>query len=219
MKCSATLDSVRRALNDPDAETWTDPGDLIPALNEALRALIAYRPDAAAKTAMMLLAPGTRQVLPDDGVRLLKCIRNRGVNGSSDAGRAIRKVDMMVLDALMPDWHVADGQTVIEEYCYDPLVPKEFYVYPPAAVSPVIGIDVSYVRVLPEIESGDDDLPVDDYFEPALVQWCLFVIWRGDDEQSPNYSAAQAAKNTFAGLLQGKVASDAAASPKAVSRG
>ena len=37
---------------------------------------------------------------------------------------------MLVQDALLPDWHLTNGQTVIDEYFYDPLQPKEFYVYP-----------------------------------------------------------------------------------------
>ena len=40
------------------------------------------------------------------------------------------KADMLVQDALLPDWHLTNGQTVIDEYFYDPLQPKEFYVYP-----------------------------------------------------------------------------------------
>ena len=83
--------------------------------------------------------------MPNDGVRLLKCIRNKGVSGLSDAGRAIRKADMLVQDAL-PDWHLTNGQTVIDEYFYDPLQPK-ILCLSPAPVSPQIGVDISYVRV------------------------------------------------------------------------
>ncbi|HNG10474.1 MAG TPA: hypothetical protein PKY17_04180, partial [Agitococcus sp.] len=176
----------------------------IDALNEALQALVSYRPDAASYTTMMLLVAGTRQTLPSDGVRLLKVIRNKGVSGLSDAGRAIRKADMLVQDALLPDWHLTNGQTVIDEYFYDPLQPKEFYVYPPAPVSPQIGIDISYVRVLPTITATTDTFPVDDYFAPAIQEWMLYSIWGSDDEQSPNYGAAQGHLQTFFSLLQVK---------------
>lgn len=219
MQCSFILDQVRKKLNDPSLITWTDDDDLIPALNEAIKALICFRPDAAAHTAMMLLAPGTEQSIPEDGERLLKVIRNKGANGASDAGRAITKGDLLVMDALMPDWHTADGQTTIEEYFYDPLVPGKFYIYPPAPVSPSIGIDISYVRVLPDVEDADDDLPVSSYFVPALMEWMLYSVWSADDEQSPNYGAAQAHARMFFQLLQVKVAADVAANPKAVVRG
>ena len=218
MQCSFVINQVRQKLNDPSKVTWSDPV-LINALNEALQALVSYRPDAASYTAMMLLVAGTRQTLPSDGVRLLKVIRNKGVSGLSDAGRAIRKADMLVQDALLPDWHLTNGQTVIDEYFYDPLQPKEFYVYPPAPVSPQIGIDISYVRVLPTITATTDTFPVDDYFAPAIQEWMLYSIWGSDDEQSPNYGAAQGHLQTFFSLLQVKSNSDVAASPRAVRRG
>ena len=218
MQCSLVINQVRQKLNDPSAVTWSNTV-LINALNEALQALVSYRPDAASYTAMMLLVAGTRQTLPSDGVRLLKVIRNKGVSGLSDAGRAIRKADMLVQDALLPDWHLTNGQTVISEYFYDPLLPKEFYVYPPAPVSPQIGIDISYVRVLPTITATTDTFPVDDYFAPAIQEWMLYSIWGSDDEQSPNYGAAQDHLQTFFNLLQVKANSDIASSPRAVKRG
>ena len=218
MQCSFVINQVRQKLNDPSAVTWSNTV-LINALNEALQALVSYRPDAASYTAMMLLVAGTRQTLPSDGVRLLKVIRNKGVSGLSDAGRAIRKADMLVQDALLPDWHLTNGQTVISEYFYDPLLPKEFYVYPPAPVSPQIGIDISYVRVLPTITATTDTFPVDDYFAPAIQEWMLYSIWGSDDEQSPNYGAAQGHLQTFFSLLQVKANSDIASSPRAVKRG
>lgn len=214
MLCSEILSRIRKKLNDPNATAWTDNSDLIPALNEALQALVSYRPDAASYTAMMLLVAGTRQTLPSDGVRLLKVIRNRGVSGLSDAGRAIRKADMLVQDALIPDWHETTGQTTIDEYFYDSITPKDFYVYPPAPVSPVIGVDISYVRVLPTITAGTDTLPVDDYFAPAIQEWMLYSIMGSDDEQNPNYAVARSHQSTFFQLLQIKAASDGAVNPK-----
>lgn len=218
MLCSVILQNVNFVLDDPN-NTKFSLTQKIAVINSALQALISYRPDAASYTAMMLLVAGTRQTLPSDGVRLLKVIRNRGVSGLSDAGRAIRKADMLVQDALLPDWHLTNGQTVIDEYFYDPLQPKEFYVYPPAPVSPQIGIDISYVRVLPTITATTDTFPVDDYFAPAIQEWMLYSIWGSDDEQSPNYGAAQGHLQTFFSLLQVKANSDIASSPRAVKKG
>ena len=218
MQCSEIIKNVNYALNDVN-NVKLSLQQKLDALNEALQALVSYRPDAASYTAMMLLVAGTRQTLPNDGVRLLKVIRNKGVSGLSDAGRAIRKADMLVQDALLPDWHLTNGQTTISEYFYDPLAPKEFYVYPPAPVSPQIGIDISYVRVLPTITATTDTFPVDDYFAPAIQEWMLYSCWRGDDEQSPNYNAAQSHLQTFFSLLQVKASSDSASSPRAVKGG
>ncbi len=213
MLCSVILQNVNFVLDDPN-NTKFSLTQKIAAINSALQALVSYRPDAASYTTMMLLVAGTRQTLPSDGVRLLKVIRNRGQSGLSDAGRAIRKADMLVQDALIPDWHETTGQTVIDEYFYDSITPKDFYVYPPAPVSPVIGVDISYVRVLPTITAGTDTLPVDDYFAPAIQEWMLYSIMGSDDEQNPNYADARSHLSTFFQLLQIKAASDGAVNPK-----
>ena len=213
MLCSVILQNVNFALDDPNNTKFSLTQKIL-AINSALQALVSYRPDAASYTAMMLLVAGTRQTLPSDGVRLLKVIRNRGVSGLSSAGRAIRKADMLVQDALIPDWHETVGQTVIDEYFYDSITPKDFYVYPPVAVSPTIGIDISYVRVLPTITAGTDTFPVDDYFAPAVQEWMLYSLWCGDDEQSPSYAAARSHQKTFFELLQIKASSDGAVNPK-----
>lgn len=216
MLISYLLEAVNQRLNDPNDAKYA-AAHKIQAVNLALQSLVSYRPDAAAHTAMVLLVAGTRQTLPADGVRLLKVIRNRGMNGLSVAGRAITKSDMLVMDALMPQWHEETGQTVVQEYFYDPLVPREFYVYPPAPVTPQIGIEISYVRVLPFMTAGTDTFPVDDYFAPAVIEWMLYAILSSDDEQSPSYSAATAHAAMFFQLLQVKVSSDGASLPKAVS--
>lgn len=213
MLCSVILQNVNFVLDDPNDVKYSLT-QKIAAINSALQALVSYRPDAASYTAMMLLVAGTRQTIPSDGVRLLKVIRNRGQSGLSDAGRAIRKADMLVQDALIPDWHETTGQTVIDEYFYDSITPKDFYVYPPAPVSPVIGVDISYVRVLPTISASTDLLPVDDYFAPALQEWMLYSIMGSDDEQNPNYAVARSHQSTFFQLLQIKAASDGAVNPK-----
>ena len=213
MLCSVILQNVNFALDDPNNTKFSLTQKIL-AINSALQALVSYRPDAASYTTMMLLVAGTRQTLPSDGVRLLKVIRNRGVSGLSDAGRAIRKADMLVQDALIPDWHETTGQTVVDEYFYDSITPKDFYVYPPAPVSPVIGVDISYVRVLPTITAGTDTLPVDDYFAPAIQEWMLYLLWGGDDKQNQNYADARSHLSTFFQLLQIKASSDGAVNPK-----
>ena len=149
MQCSIVLAQVRYALNDPSAATWTDSTHLIPALNDALRALVSVRPDAASSTEVKLLTAGTRQTIPTDGVRLIDVIRNAGEDGLSSTGRTVRRVSLDALNASMPTWHAATGQTEIREYAYDERSPREFWVYPPVASSPTIGVLLTHVRSWP----------------------------------------------------------------------
>ncbi len=210
MQCSVVLTQVRYALNDPSAATWSDSTHLIPALNDALRALVSVRPDAASTTAVRLLSPGTQQSIPDDGTRLLRIIRNAGESGLSSIGRAIRRVSLDTLDASMPTWHEATGQTEIREYAYDERVPREFWVYPPVATTPTIGVLLTYVKTLTAITATSDTFPVDDFFAPAVEAFMLYRLLGGDDESSPNYQAAQAQFAAFQTLLGLKSGGDAA---------
>jgi len=214
MQCSIVLAQVRYSLNDPSAATWSDSTHLIPALNDALRALVSVRPDAASTTAVRLLSSGTQQSIPTDGTRLLRVIRNAGEDGLSSTGRAIRRVSLDTLDASMPTWHGAAGQAEIREYSYDERVPREFWVYPPVAASPTIGVVLTYVKTLTAITATSDTFPVDEFYAPAVEAFMLYRLMGGDDESSPNYQAAQAQFAAFQTLLGLKSGGDAAMSAR-----
>ena len=214
MQCSIVLAQVRYSLNDPSAATWSDSTHLIPALNDALRALVSVRPDAASTTAVKLLSSGTQQSIPTDGTRLLRVIRNAGEDGLSSTGRAIRRVSLDTLDASMPTWHGAAGQAEIREYSYDERVPREFWVYPPVAASPTIGVVLTYVKTLTAITATSDTFPVDEFYAPAVEAFMLYRLMGGDDESSPNYQAAQAQFAAFQTLLGLKSGGDSAMSAR-----
>lgn len=218
MKCQRLLDDVRQELNDPEEIRWPN-GDLLSYLNDALLALGIYRPDAVSTTAALVLAAGTRQALPSGALRLLKIIRNMGVDGLTP-GRVITIGDMASLDALSPTWHAEAGTGTVYEYFYDPLTPKSFFVYPGVPVSPVVYVEATYQRVLTQIADPESTLPVDDIYAPALREWMLYRAWGGDDETSPNYATARDRRMTFFNLLGAKAPADASASakPKAVAQ-
>lgn len=209
MLCSEVIDRVNRSLNDPN-NTWFAGQEKIDRLNDALRALVSIRPDAASTTAVVLLSSGTQQSIPNDGVRLLRVIRNAGEDGLSSTGRAIRRVSLDTLDASMPTWHGATGQTEIREYAYDERVPREFWVYPPVASSPTIGVLLTYVKTLTAITAASDTFPVDDFFAPAVEAFMLYRLLGGDDESSSNHQAAQAQFAAFQTLLGLKSGGDSA---------
>lgn len=210
MLCGEVIDRVNRSLNDPN-NTWFSGQEKIDCLNDALRALVSVRPDAAATTASVTLSPGTQQSIPSDGTRLIRIIRNAGEGGLSSTGRAIRRVSLDTMDASMPTWHSATGQTEIREYAYDERVPREFWVYPPVASSPTIGVLMTYVKTLTTITATSDIFPVDDFYAPAVQAFMLYQLWGGDNESIPNRQAAQAQFSAFQSLLGLKAGGDSVA--------
>ena len=60
MQCSQIIKNINNTINDVNNVKFSLI-QKIDALNEALQALVSYRPDAASYTTMMLLVAGTRQ--------------------------------------------------------------------------------------------------------------------------------------------------------------
>lgn len=204
--------SIRRTLNDVDTVMPTfSNDDITAAVNEAISALCIYRPDAAAKTEVVQLAPGTRQQLPDDGARFIRMIRNRGADGTG-IGRAIRQVDMLTLDDIAPGWHQLSGNYV-SEYAFESQSPREYWVYP-AVPAGGLYAEILYSQRFSTV-AYTDPLPVDDVYSQALKEWALYVLWGGDTDSSPNYSQAIGRRDTFFNLLQIRSAADSAIQPKA----
>lgn len=208
MLVSSLVASIRRTLNDADAVTFSD-ADIVAAVNEAISALCIYRPDAAAKTAVVALTAGTRQTLPSDGVRLVRMVRNRGTDGTG-IGRSIHLGDLKTIDDISPGWHQLSGN-YIAEYFFDPASPREYWVYP-AVPAGGLYAEIVYSQRFATVASGDQ-LPVDDVYSQPLKEWALYVLWGGDTDGSPNYSQAIGRRDTFFSLLQVRSEADKSVQP------
>lgn len=171
------LNGVRMTqLNDPDATTWSD-STLIIALNQALRMLSLVRPDATSKIAILPVIAGSRQFIPDDGVRLLRVVRN--IDSVGAIGRAVRLVQQEDMDSMSPDWHSASG-TIVKEYMFDARSPKHFYIYPSVAIASKIEVEYSsYADDVTETNVGST-LPVSPIFAQPVQELMLYKLLSGD---------------------------------------
>lgn len=211
--CAALIDLVREVtLKDPSAITWT-ASDLVRVFNDAVQALATYRPDAFLYTGPVALTEGTYQTAPADCLRIVAISRNRGAAGIG-AGRAIRLADMDIKDAINPNWHTATAQSPVQEYFYNPLRPKEFFVSPPAPLTPAGYVEATYVKTPTEITVKTDTMPVDISYSPALQEWMLYKLFGGDNPESGTYTEAKDHQATFFKLLQIKSSADVGVSAK-----
>lgn len=174
------LSGVRMTqLNDPEATTWSD-SVLIIALNQALKMLSLVRPDATSKLITLDLTEGSRQFIPQDGVRLLRVVRN--ITAADEIGRAVRLVQQEDMDSMSPDWHMTKG-TIVKEYMFDARSPKHFYVYPSVVTGSKVEIEYSsYTDDVTEITVGDA-LPVSAIFSQPLQELMLYKLLSGDSSQ------------------------------------
>lgn len=172
IKAQGVVDDVRKTLNDKQTtKRWSD-SDLVVYLNEGMRTIALLRPDATAKTSAVALAAGTKQTLPNDGLRLLDVTRNMGADGNTP-GAPINRADPNVLALFKPDWHTQAAGAVVNSFVYDDRNPKVYYIEPPITGS--VYAEIVYSSAPTEVTTADLDvnLSIDDVYEAPLKDYML----------------------------------------------
>lgn len=171
-------------LGDAEGITWSI-SSMIVAYNQAKNMLMGLRPNAYTKVKEVALQQGSRQYLPEDGLRLFSVVRNIQQNGS--IGRAIRQVSIADLDAMNPDWHTITGPA-IHEYMFDERSPKHFYVYPAPPADNMLKVEIEYSAMPPDIKEENlaEILPFDSIYDQPLIELMLYKLLSGDNAQGRN---------------------------------
>ncbi len=212
MKAAEIARSCAEVLQDVKNVTWT-ADQILEWINDALRQLVAVRPDAITRTSSITLtASETRQSIT--GRRLIDVTRNMGVNGTT-IGNNIRKVNMQAKDAFEPGWHAATPAAAVEEWMYEPdKDPTVFFVSPPVHASTVVQVEVVEAIDPTALTDVSDNLPTKDVYSPALINWVLYRCLSRDSEKTPNYSRAKGEYQAFYNALGVKIPGDKRVSPK-----
>ncbi len=195
-------------LQDTTNVRWVE-SELINALNDGLREVVLFSPEACTKTVSHTLGTGTRQVLPAEGLRLISVTRNMG--SGAVPGRAIRLVSRTVLDAQRPNWHVEAASGTVLHYTFDPRNPKEFYVYPPQPWPPT-NVELTYSS-LPGTVSAGQPIGIDDIYANALLDYVLYRAYLKDAEYTQNAERAALHYKAFVGALGAKEPVDSTVEP------
>lgn len=215
----AILDRCHAILQDSNIR-WPQE-EMINWLNDAMRYVVLQRPDANMKSGIFTCAAGTRQVLNKTPGGFPTATRLRAVvrNMSSATKRAIKLVTQSVLDNEHPDWHSRAAEADIQLYVFDPLLPKEFLVYPPAAVTNTI--EVVYSAAPTAVTTGTlaNTLELDDTFIGVLVDLVLGRAYAKDAEYAANTQRAQTHQALADAALGTSTQSAAGSSPVDDSKG
>ena len=200
----SVIQRVVITLQDPTSIRWT-VDELVRYFNDGMREIGIYRPDALEITASAIaLVAGANQQLPAGGLKLISIPCN------GNGGQAIRIVSREILDAQIPSWRSLPSSTVVKHYMYDERDPKNFYVYPPAALG--ASVDMKYMQSPIEIvqptpgqiwNNVDNStvLPVSDLFGNALHDYVIFRCYSKDAIYAANPTKANAAKAAFDAAL------------------
>ena len=184
------ISRVQDTLQDTTSVRWPE-AELLRYINDAQREVVNLRPDASATTSNVQLVTGTKQTLPTTGLRLIKVTRNMSAaSGSATGGRAVRIVDIDILNTQEPDWNdptvtgdAAHGTTV-KHYIFDQDDPRSFYVYP--GVSGNAFVEIVFSKSPTDLSSTSSTIDIDDTFGNAIVDYVLFRSYLKDAEYAGN---------------------------------
>ena len=212
----SVIDRVQAVLQDTTGVRWPVTAELVLWVNDAQREIALLKPDASAVNTTVTLATGTKQEIPSAGNRLLKVIRNMSASSGGVGKRAIRLVDLSVLDSQTPNWHDpattgdAAHTNVVKHYSYEEANPRNFYVYP--GVSGNAYVELVY-SANPATVTLSDNLSIPDIFANAIMNYVLYMAYMKDAEYAGNQQRASSHFQLFTASVTGKGQIDAISNP------
>lgn len=195
---------------------WTNE-ELIGWLNESYQAIVQIKPDASSINAPVSLVQGTRQEIPQDGLRLIDVVRNTAT-ASDKLG--ILVTTRRALDTTRRGWHADEQSVNIEQYVFDDQDPTRFYVYPPAAAGAEIELIYSSTPTPHNQDQGlealrNEPLRLNDSYAPVITDYILYRAYSKDAEHAANLNRAQMHMQSYMSALGQKVEVDRYHSPNA----
>lgn len=183
------IDRALQDLNDPTGVTWNATTFMYPRVGDALAEIVKLVPAAnQVRQTITLAAFDTVQSVPTGVVRMVKIIRNLGLDGVT-LGRVVTLVDEEELDRSDPNWHAAKQRPEIEQWSYDEQTPGYFTVYPPPSEATKIDAVVSLIPALPAQAAA---LPVADIYFNAIVAYLEHRAWNQVGRSKDDKKAAEA---------------------------
>lgn len=187
--------------------------ELVRWLNTGQRMIVMYRPDAKYTVSAVKLVAGTKQTVPEGGLKLIDVSRNMGADGETP-GRAIKLISKELLDAQDPNWHVTANATgVIKHYVFDVRTPLDYYVYPQVPAAPDVYVELAHSVMPAELMDADDDIDVPDIYEDPLLNYLLSRCYAKDASYAGDTNRAAIYYQMFLGSLGIKTKIDVTGSP------
>lgn len=223
VQVSDVLSRAQKLIQDDTGIRWPLT-ELACWFNDGTREVAIHKPSASAKSVVLSLVRGTRQVIPAGALMLLRVIRNlkSGSNNSNRiGGRSVRVVNRDVLDTQHPDWHdedVAPFASQVKHFVFDESDPTAFYVYPGNTGQGQIEALVSHSPE-PVNTSGSTlsaynvSMPLPDVYANAVLDYVLYRAYSKDASFAENMERANLHYNAFASSLGIKLGNETGAGP------
>jgi hypothetical protein len=216
------VDLISRAgtiLQDTTNVRWPAP-ELQGWLNDSYREITILRPDSNTQTGEFTCVTGARQVVTTifaSALRVIEVVRN---TAAGSAKGAVRLVNRQMLDDQRRNWYAETGTVDIQHYMFDPRLPKEFLVYPPATTSAkleVVYSSVPLAHTLTEAQltnpATTEVIRIDDSYANAMLDYILYRAYSKDAEYAANAQRAMAHFQAFQSALGAAAQVNAASQP------
>lgn len=164
------LNRAALTLLDETGVRWT-PEEMLAYLSDGQRETVILKPSAHTENKVVQLVPGTRQSLPGNGIALVYCSRNMGMDGNTP-GRSVRRLTREVLDVTRPMWHTEPGKAEVEHWMYEEIDPKTFYVTPPQP-DPAAQLEIAFASSPEEIADKSLPISLDDAYQTPLYYYVM----------------------------------------------
>lgn len=188
-KVGDVITRANRLLQDETAVRWPE-ATMLDWVNDAVRRTINAIPMASFVQTTINLVAGVTQPLPDGCITLITVLQNTD-------GTRVTPAEPAVLDAELPSWRQATAELDVVHYLPPRTLGQTFFdVYPPQPTTPG-GLLVQYSFYPDEVVSPDDDLPINDVYMNALVN---FTCYRAMDQDTNNQANTERAARYFAGF-------------------
>lgn len=217
MKVRDIIDRVTTLYNDKDFVRVTR-NQYLQFVDDALTQLVLSRPDSHVKTEVVKLVPGTRQLIPADGLSLIDIYVNKIADISPEGevtflnGPPVFQVERKDLD-YFNDWQSAGVATTttdtnngnIKEYAYDTRSPRTFWVSPYVGTNIAAHIEMDYSHSIPAYASMPDqwyailnkDVPVNEVFRGPIINYVLYLLYSTDSTSANDRVIAQRYEGSF----------------------
>ena len=211
------ISRVQDTLQDTTSVRWPE-AELLRYINDAQREIVNFRPEASSTHQNVQLATGSEQTLPTAGLRLITVVRGMSATAPSATGkRAIRIVDVDILNTQEPDWHnpsvsgdAAHG-TIPKHYIFDEDDPRKYYVYP--GVAGTAFVEIVFSASPTNLGNTSATISVDDIFGNAIIDFVLYRAYMKDAEYAGNGQRAATHYQLFTGSVGQGGQSQALVSP------
>lgn len=192
MTPQSIIPEVRTFIKDADAIAYRNQDvDIAAAINRAVKRIAGLRPDLF--TSITTLAPvaGIVQTVPSFG----RIVEVFGITG----GPALTESSRELLDALAPTWRTAAPGPAVN-WMRHPRDPNKFFVSPPSDA--VGSLDVEYT-VAPATYALSDAIPLQETYQPIVVDMTVAEIEWADDENVLSQRASEFYKRAVTALQMG----------------